>query len=129
MSHNDHNHNFDDDDRGIFMKQESVTSVFSPTPMTPTTNGHKTFLGSAGSSPCPPISEQVKRNPSYGNLGNQTEARVLVMYTGGTIGMLRNDKNGEESIYDINCSLIIYADLLTAVELITSELVDCLSIS
>lgn len=86
---------FDDEDTGIFMKQESITSVFDPTPMTPTQN----------TKPFPPTeppkqitNEQVKRNESYGNLENRTEARVLVLYTGGTIGMLRNEKNGEKAI-------------------------------
>lgn len=27
---------------------------------------------------------------------NTSEARVLVLYTGGTIGMMRNSKNGEQ---------------------------------
>lgn len=91
MAHNQ----FDSEDAGIFMKQESVTSFYEPTPMTPTLN--KSMLSaqlapdSLDSSPC----IQMKRNVSYGNLGNTTEARVLVLYTGGTIGMLRNDKNGK----------------------------------
>ena len=39
----------------------------------------------------------LKRNSSYGTLpaADKTEARVLVIYTGGTIGMMRNEKNGE----------------------------------
>jgi L-asparaginase/Glu-tRNA(Gln) amidotransferase subunit D len=83
---------FGSDDAGIFMKQESV---FDPTPMTPTQN--KSLLG-VQLSPDSPNEHQslhMKRNLSYGNLGNTTEARVLVLYTGGTIGMLRNDKNGK----------------------------------
>ena len=43
----------------------------------------------------------TKRDESYEKIGNKTEARVLVLYTGGTIGMLRNDKNGEMSIFAI----------------------------
>lgn len=40
----------------------------------------------------------LKRNISYGNIPStdKTEARVLVIYTGGTIGMMRNEKNGEQ---------------------------------
>lgn len=38
---------------------------------------------------------KFKRNESFENMGNKTEARVLVLYTGGTIGMIRNEKNGE----------------------------------
>jgi hypothetical protein len=88
MAHNQ----FDSDDVGIFMKQESV---FEPTPMTPTQNRSLLTAQLSPESPNGPQSLQMKRNVSYGNLGNTTEARVLVLYTGGTIGMLRNDKNGE----------------------------------
>lgn len=98
MAHNN-NENFDDDDKGIFMKQESVMSIYEPTPLTPTQNGDKSLLSVGNLSPGSPnddVNAQMKRNVSYGNLGNQTEARVLVLYTGGTIGMLRNDKNGEQ---------------------------------
>lgn len=100
MAHSN-NHNFDDDDTGIFMKQDSVMSLYDPTPMTPTQNGGKSLLSAGKLSPDSPnhsVNAQMKRNPSYGNLGNQTEARVLVLYTGGTIGMLRNDKNGKKLI-------------------------------
>lgn len=40
----------------------------------------------------------LKRNISYGNIPStdKTEARVLVIYTGGTIGMMRNENNGEQ---------------------------------
>lgn len=86
------NNQFDDDDTGIFMKQESV---MDPTPMTPTQNGNKSFL--SAEPPKPVSSSQMKRNESYGNLENRTEARVLVLYTGGTIGMLRNERNGKKS--------------------------------
>lgn len=80
------------------MKQDSV---FNPTPMTPTQNGNKTFLSGQLSpeSPNHAVNAQMKKVASYGNLENRTEARVLVLYTGGTIGMLRNDKNGEKSIF------------------------------
>lgn len=39
----------------------------------------------------------LKRNTSYGNIpsAEKTEARVLVIYTGGTIGMMRNEKHGK----------------------------------
>lgn len=38
----------------------------------------------------------MRRNTSYGNLpDNQSEAKVLIIYTGGTIGMMRNEHNGE----------------------------------
>jgi hypothetical protein len=83
----DNNYHRSDDDVGIFMKQESVMSVYEPTPMTPTST--KSFL----STPLPELPAKgsnsntsiIKRNVSYGNLTNQTEARVLVLYTGKII--------------------------------------------
>lgn len=96
MAYNDDSNHRLDDDTGIFLKQDSVMSLYEPTPMTPTQT-NKTFLSATLSpdSPNHAVNAEMKRNASYGNLGNQTEARVLVLYTGGTIGMLRNDKNGE----------------------------------
>lgn len=80
------------------MKQDSVMSLYDPVPMTPTQNGSKSFLAATLSpdSPNLKVNEEMTRNASYGNLENRTEAKVLVLYTGGTIGMLRNDKNGEK---------------------------------
>lgn len=39
----------------------------------------------------------LRRNISKGNLmsSDHTESKVLVIYTGGTIGMMRNDSNGK----------------------------------
>lgn len=40
----------------------------------------------------------LSRNISYGNMlapSTRTEAKVLVIYTGGTIGMMRNQKGGK----------------------------------
>lgn len=39
----------------------------------------------------------LRRNVSKGNLmsSDHTESKVLVIYTGGTIGMMRNENNGE----------------------------------
>lgn len=38
----------------------------------------------------------MRRNSSYGKLPSEApEAKVLVIYTGGTIGMMRNEKNGK----------------------------------
>lgn len=105
-SYSNGNHaTYADEDRGIFMKQESVISSYNPTPMTPTLNSHKTFLSAAKEARETPTAKNealnIKRNASYGALGNQSEARVLVLYTGGTIGMLRNDKNGEKAFRDV----------------------------
>ncbi|XP_070508954.1 L-asparaginase isoform X1 [Chironomus tepperi] len=84
-----------DEDCGIFMKQESVMSLYEPTPMSPTST--KGFLqpqdDAQRNNGTQPSMAHMKRNASYGNLTDETEARVLVLYTGGTIGMLRNEKN------------------------------------
>lgn len=38
----------------------------------------------------------LRRNVSKGNLlGDRSESKVLVIYTGGTIGMMRNSNNGK----------------------------------
>lgn len=91
MEHNNNN-KFDEEDTGIFMKQESI---YDPTPMTPT-QPRSSFLSTTSPETLKANNKtQIKKIASYGNMGNQTEARVLVLYTGGTIGMLRNDKNGK----------------------------------
>lgn len=36
----------------------------------------------------------IPRNRSYDNMATSSEANVLVIYTGGTIGMTRNSNNG-----------------------------------
>lgn len=91
------NQNDDINDASGVFRQESVISLYQPPPMTPTQTNGIGILGSTLSPEAAPISgtAQMVRNASYGNLGTQSEARVLVLYTGGTIGMLRNDKNGE----------------------------------
>lgn len=74
-------------DIGLLMKQESV---FAPTPMTPT--GSKSLLTAP---PMPDIAQNgndpkaMKRNVSYGALTNQTEAKVLVLYTGELFEFLK----------------------------------------
>lgn len=35
------------------------------------------------------------RNPSFDDMGTVAEAKVLVIYTGGTIGMTRNSNKGK----------------------------------
>lgn len=37
----------------------------------------------------------IPRQRSYDNMAPSTEANVLVIYTGGTIGMTRNSNNGK----------------------------------
>lgn len=48
----------------------------------------------------------IPRNRSYDNMATSNEANVLVIYTGGTIGMTRNSKNGMyfQTIYSIPTS-------------------------
>jgi hypothetical protein len=118
----------DNNDEGIFMKMhhntESVTSLYAPVPMTPTQTSAKGFFPSqsrtspAAQTPDSPnfesgssrlkVQDQMKRITSTGNMqGNEPEAKVLVLYTGGTIGMLRNEKNGE-LFFEIYHTLIKY---------------------
>lgn len=87
------NNRFDDEDAGIFMKQDSI---FSPTPMTPTLHRSNLLSAESPDSPNHKVNAEMKKVASFGNMGNQNEARVLVLYTGGTIGMLRNDKHGKQ---------------------------------
>lgn len=49
----------------------------------------------------------LRRNVSKGNLmsNDNTESKVLVIYTGGTIGMMRNESNGE---YDKNFVFVFF---------------------
>ena len=79
-----------DEDCGIFMKQESVMSLYEPTPMSPTSTKvylQPTAQDDAQRNNATQSSAQIKRNASYGNLTNETEARVLVLYTGELIGL------------------------------------------
>lgn len=39
-------------------------------------------------------SASMRRSESYGHMTAGSEAHVLVIYTGGTIGMMRNENNG-----------------------------------
>ncbi|GAB0090497.1 Asparaginase [Sergentomyia squamirostris] len=59
-------------------------------------------LNKMGSVTSPKLSDKssLRRNRSYGNMlaSGHSEAKVLVIYTGGTIGMVRNEKNALEPI-------------------------------
>lgn len=70
-----------DSNGGLTMKTnlKSLTSLDTGTPSSPTK------------------SSSLKRNTSYGNLmpAETKETRVRVLYTGGTIGMVRNERNGK----------------------------------
>lgn len=50
----------------------------------------------------------IRRNTSFGQMERPTEANVLVIYTGGTIGMARNSNNGELTIYYSFYNLIFF---------------------
>lgn len=43
----------------------------------------------------------IQRNRSFDNMSASAEASVLVIYTGGTIGMTRNGNNGKQHWYYI----------------------------
>lgn len=86
----------DPDDCGIMMKMktngENVPGHVLP-PQTPDIGPEAPQHYSKSS---------LRRNISYGNmLTNGSEAKVLVIYTGGTIGMIRNSKNGKNFIFNI----------------------------
>lgn len=54
----------------------------------------------------------LRRNVSKGNLlGDRIESKVLVIYTGGTIGMMRNSSHGEnkkpKSLYTIQAPIYV----------------------
>lgn len=66
-------------------------------------NDHNDYFG--GTSPSsilgstPPESFRRRCNSKTGTEdGDQNESKVLVIYTGGTIGMIRNDENSEYTI-------------------------------
>lgn len=89
---------FDPEDLGLVMKmsgsheESSRTSIYHPVPMTPTEENGRSNI-SLGKTE----TNNFHRNKSYGQLpaSNRVEAKVLVIFTGGTIGMMRNDRNGE----------------------------------
>jgi len=65
------------------------------------TNGHERLASLDKSMPpaSPTLpSPTIRRNKSDGKLMAQDvkEARVKVIYTGGTIGMVRNERNGKQ---------------------------------
>lgn len=75
--------------RHIGESNGSVASLKNLTTMSPTHSTHKSSEYS---------SESSTRRNSYGSMAEGSEAKVLVIYTGGTIGMVRNDKNGKLGI-------------------------------
>lgn len=80
----------DSDDCGIMMKLKTNGETmpgFELPPQTPEAPQHYS-------------KSSLRRNISYGNmLANSAEAKVMVIYTGGTIGMIRNSKNGKIFFY------------------------------
>lgn len=92
---------FNNDDEGIFLKQDSGLSVHNSVPISPSFPSLLVLPESPNE-----VNAPMKRNVSYGNMENRTEARVLVMYTGGTIGMLRNTKNGKKQFRELNDSVM-----------------------
>lgn len=76
---------------GVRYAHISRSATVSRIPVTPT----QSILMGRGRQPS---RSSLERNISYGNMlapSTRTEAKVLVIYTGGTIGMMRNEKNGE----------------------------------
>lgn len=98
MDNDDNNHRFDYEDTGIFIKvHQKSEEMYESNSMTPT-DLTRSISSSSVSPDSPthiPSCVKMKRKISYGNLEERNEANVLVLYTGGTIGMLRNEKGGE----------------------------------
>lgn len=61
----------------------------------------------------------LRRNVSKGNLmsSDHTESKVLVIYTGGTIGMMRNENNGECNIICVSI-LLLFVRCASLIELL-----------
>lgn len=106
-----------DDDGGLVMRITAATS----TTTTPSSNGSSSKVSSSTNGNGYPATNgnapwkrkqlidvtpsgsldlsklSMRRNSSYGKLPSENpEAKVLVIYTGGTIGMMRNEKNALE---------------------------------
>lgn len=88
----------------------SLDNISDSPPISPVRSQHQrqnsSMAHSFNSSPTPATDKKLtlRRNASYGNMmpTNSTEAKVLVIYTGGTIGMIRNRNNGEYLIFFLN---------------------------
>lgn len=74
------------------------------TPMRKTSNGaggsggsgSGAGIGGSNNSGLSPVSGVMRRNVSRGNLiADRAESKVLVIYAGGTIGMIRNETGGK----------------------------------
>lgn len=77
---------------------------------TSNSNGHNHYLLTASDSNDSKSERKssIRRNTSFGQMERPTEANVLVIYTGGTIGMTRNSNNGELTIF-YNLFIIIFS--------------------
>lgn len=60
----------------------------------------------------------IPRNKSYDNMGVSAEANVLVIYTGGTIGMTRNANNGK---FDNLISFSKYIEIIRSIFKVTTS--------
>lgn len=90
--------NSDGDDSGIVMRNKmNVPTTPGATPLngSPWKRKQLTDVNPNGSLDLNKL--PMRRNSSYGRMPSENpEAKVLVIYTGGTIGMMRNDKNALE---------------------------------
>lgn len=73
----------------IFVHKENYSNEFSGRQMSPS----QSFLRS--SSPLPQSFRRRSNSVTTTKDGDQNESKVLVIYTGGTIGMIRNEKNSK----------------------------------
>jgi hypothetical protein len=88
--------NGNDNDIGLYMKTIDScpisNNIYVSDQLTPTDNEPNDRLQLRRGS----VAMEMARHSSYGNMApEKNEAKVLVIYTGGTIGMMRNEKNGK----------------------------------
>ncbi|XP_055618347.1 L-asparaginase isoform X2 [Toxorhynchites rutilus septentrionalis] len=99
-----------EDDKGLVMRLNNAVALSNTSPKVGSStnmNGNAPFTGSpwkrkqlvdvhpSGNLDLKKLG--MRRNSSYGKIPSENpEAKVLVLYTGGTIGMMRNEKNALE---------------------------------
>lgn len=106
----------DSDDGPIMIKIPTVISSnasIDNMPDTPVKNitPTKRSFNIEANTPTKERTMSLRRNTSFGNIpaSNCTEAKVLVIYTGGTIGMIRNKKNGNYNEINSPILLVFFA--------------------
>lgn len=93
---------YNDNDEPIMLKIGSSSASIDNVPNSPQTSPEKNKIMQSINAAAAENKLSLRRNTSYGNMltTNSKEAKVLVIYTGGTIGMIRNRNNGILFIFD-----------------------------